>query len=154
MGHIDPPVVVGLTKVENYAMNSKGQKRLNTKHFTNLKDPIFNDNIDVEDIAHTPSAQETAILMELMELFMFVRQCFSIHYAPLARQSGQSFPKGMKMESLNQNNVEERGKKPSLKEEVIGHIKLFPVRDSHYCRSETNIRWLHEDLDIPKMYGV
>ena len=49
------------------------------------------------------------------------------------------------------------GNKPTLRPDVIEHIKMFPVRDTHYCRSGTNRRFLHEDLSIPKMhelYGI
>ena len=46
------------------------------------------------------------------------------------------------------------GTKPSSKEDVIRHIKLFPVKDTHYCRSGTERRWLHEDLNLPKMQNL
>ena len=60
----------------------------------------------------------------------------------------------------NENGVvtrDNRGKfgvKTSFKDGVITHIKMFPVRDTHYCRKETNRRWLHEKMSIPKMYDL
>ena len=62
-----------------------------------------------------------------------------------------------KMDEYGVIEPDQRGKtgqKPSLKRDVIEHIKLFPVRDTHYCHSGTNRRWLHEDLSLPKMHEL
>ena len=46
------------------------------------------------------------------------------------------------------------GNRKSHRENVIAHIKLFPTRDSHYCRRETNTRYLHEGLSLKEMYKL
>ena len=45
-------------------------------------------------------------------------------------------------------------KRVSEKELIKEHIKLVPVKDSHYCRKDSNKKLLHEQLTISKMYNL
>ena len=55
----------------------------------------------------------------------------------------------------NTSTVDLRGgnhkKRVSERELVKEHIKLFPVKDSHYCQKDSNKKFLHECLTISKM---
>lgn len=42
----------------------------------------------------------------------------------------------------------------SAKQKVKDHINKFPVIDSHYCRSSTNMKYLDGSLSISKMYRL
>ena len=49
------------------------------------------------------------------------------------------------------------GNRPQLVNErarIIQHIKMFPVKDTHYCRKDTQRRYLHEKLSIAKMHAL
>ncbi|KAB0803071.1 hypothetical protein PPYR_00041 [Photinus pyralis] len=41
-----------------------------------------------------------------------------------------------------------------MKEEIINHIKGFPVIDSHYCRQTTKRKYLEPNLSVSKMYDL
>ena len=45
-------------------------------------------------------------------------------------------------------------KRTDEREQIIEHIKLFPVKNTHYCRKDTNKRYLHEKLTIGKMHKL
>lgn len=54
---------------------------------------------------------------------------------------------------------DKRGKQGSRKlddrkEEIIDHIKKFPVVDSHYCRKITKRKYLDSNLSVAKMYRL
>ena len=40
------------------------------------------------------------------------------------------------------------------RDHIRTHIKLFPIKDTHYCRKETNRQYLHERLSVAIMYKL
>ena len=58
----------------------------------------------------------------------------------------------------NTSTVDLRGgnhkKRVSETELIKEHIKLFPVKDFHYSRKDSNKKFLHERLAISKMYDL
>ena len=40
------------------------------------------------------------------------------------------------------------------KENVLSHIKSFPLVDSHYCRAKTNKKYSQNGLNIEKIYEL
>ena len=47
-----------------------------------------------------------------------------------------------------------RKRKINEREIIKEHIRMFPTKDSHYCRKQTNKRYLHERLSVSKMYKL
>ena len=45
-------------------------------------------------------------------------------------------------------------KRVSERELIKEHIKLFSMKDSHYCRKDSNKKFLHDCLTISKMYDL
>ncbi|KAK3910145.1 putative ATP-dependent RNA helicase DHX34 [Frankliniella fusca] len=63
--------------------------------------------------------------------------------------------------ALSKNSPDKRGKhsnhkklNPELISSVKNHIKSFPMIDSHYCRAESQRKYLDEHLSIAKMHRM
>lgn len=63
--------------------------------------------------------------------------------------------------ALTKNSPDKRGKhsnkkrlNPELIDSVKAHIKSFPMMDSHYCRADSQRRYLDEHLTVAKMHRM
>ncbi|KAK3931959.1 Anoctamin-5 [Frankliniella fusca] len=93
----------------------------------------------------------------------------------LLDQSGQKVPvcqpmflntfdisKSVVQTALTKNSPDKRGKyskakkrlAPELIANVKDHIKMFPTKESHYCRAESRRQYLDENLTISKMHRL
>ena len=45
-------------------------------------------------------------------------------------------------------------KRINERELIREHIRLFPTKDTHYCRKDTKKRYLHERLSVHTMYKM
>ena len=56
--------------------------------------------------------------------------------------------------TMKDNRGGNNPKKENERELIRKHIKLFPIKDSHYCRKHNYRRYLHEKLSVAKMYKL
>ncbi|CAG9823940.1 unnamed protein product [Phaedon cochleariae] len=55
---------------------------------------------------------------------------------------------------IKKDNRGKQSEESAKKEEIMTHIKSFPVIDSHYCRQNTKRKYLEANLSVAKMYGL
>ena len=55
---------------------------------------------------------------------------------------------------MKHNNRPKKEVPEAVKESAREHIRSFPTIDSHYCRSNSNRKYLEEGLSLKEMYRM